>query len=83
MSHTPHELAADFPEYAEQLHALKTSDAHFRKLADEYHTVNRDIHRAETNVEPTSDEHMTDMCKQRSALKDEIYGMLKAAATAA
>lgn len=82
MSHTPHELAADFPEFAKQLHDLKTSDAHFRKLADDYHTLNRDVHRAETNVEPTSDEHMTDMRKKRSALKDEIYGLLKKAASA-
>lgn len=82
MSHTPHELAADFPEYAEQLHRLKTTDAHFQKLADAYHNINRDVHRAETNVEPTSDAHMVDLRKQRAALKDEIYGMLKARAAA-
>jgi len=80
MSHTPHELAADFPEYADQLHQLKESDAHFLKLSDEYHTLNRDIHRAETNVEPTSDEHLTDMRKRRIVLKDVINGLLKAAA---
>lgn len=80
MSHTPHELAADFPEYAEQLHQLKTTDAHFRKLADAYHDINRDVHRAETNVEPTSDDNMVDMRKKRAALKDELYGMLKASA---
>jgi uncharacterized protein YdcH (DUF465 family) len=82
MSHTPHELAADFPEYAEQLHRLKTTDAHFRNLADLYHTVNRDVHRAETNVEPTSDHHLVDLRKQRAALKDEIFGLLKASPAA-
>jgi uncharacterized protein YdcH (DUF465 family) len=80
MSHTPHELAADFPEYAEQLHQLKESDAHFQKLADAYHTLNREIHRAETNVEPTSDEHLTEMRKRRMVLKDDINTLLKAAA---
>ncbi|MGJ8561413.1 MAG: YdcH family protein [Litorimonas sp.] len=80
MSHTPHELAADFPEYAKQLHQLKTTDAHFRKLADKYHDINRDVHRAETNIEPTSDDNMVDMRKQRAVLKDEIYGLLKACA---
>ncbi|QNL19938.1 YdcH family protein [Hyphobacterium sp. CCMP332] len=80
MSHTPHELAADFPEYAEQLHLLKESDAHFQKLADAYHTLNREIHRAETNVEPTSDEHLTEMRKRRMVLKDDINTLLKAAA---
>jgi len=82
MSHTPHELAADFPEYAEQLHELKTNNAHFQKLADDYHALNRDVHRAETNVEPTSDEHLTEMRKRRMLLKDEISGILKAASEA-
>ncbi|WP_417477985.1 YdcH family protein [Maricaulis sp.] len=80
MSHTPHELAADFPEYAEQLHELKAGNAHFQKLADAYHALNRDIHRAETNVEPTSDDQMTDMRKRRMVLKDEINALLKSIA---
>jgi len=82
MSHTPHELAADFPKYGEQLHRLKTTDAHFRTLAETYHTLNRDVHRAETNVEPASDHHMVVLRKQRAALKDEIFGLLKASAAA-
>ncbi len=79
MSHTPHELAADFPEYAEQLHQLKESDAHFQKLADAYHTLNREIHRAETNVEPTDDFNEEEMRKKRMALKDEIWAILSKA----
>lgn len=77
MGHTPHELAADFPEYVDQLHALKLSDAHFQKLTERYHDVNRAVHRAETNVEPTTDERLTDMRKRRMTLKDQIYGILK------
>lgn len=72
MSHTPHELAEEFPEAAEKMSALKTSDAHFAKLADEYHEVNRAIHRAETNVEPVDQLAEVDMRKKRAALKDEI-----------
>jgi len=34
--------------------------------------VNRAVHRAETNIEPTSDEHMNMLRKQRMALKDQI-----------
>ncbi|MCT4559603.1 MAG: YdcH family protein [Pelagimonas sp.] len=78
MSHTPHELAEEFPEFAEKMHSLKTSDAHFAKLADEYHEVNRQIHRAETNVEPMEQLAEEQLRKQRGALKDEIYGMLRA-----
>ena len=78
MSHVPHELAEDFPDLADQISSLRQTDAHFAKLADSYHELNRALHRAETDVEPTSDDHMTEMRKTRMALKDEIYGYLKA-----
>ncbi|SMC68385.1 YdcH family protein [Rhizobium sp. RU36D] len=76
MSNTPHELAQEFPEHLDKMHALKTGDARFARLFDEYHDVNRAIHRAETDVEPVGDAHMENMRKQRMVLKDEIYGML-------
>ncbi|MEM8542046.1 MAG: YdcH family protein [Pseudomonadota bacterium] len=76
MAHTPHELAEEFPEFVDKMHELKSANAHFAKLADEYHEINRAVHRAETNVEPTDDFNMDAMRKQRMALKDEIYGML-------
>ncbi|OAN86934.1 YdcH family protein [Sulfitobacter geojensis] len=78
MSHTPHELAEEFPELAEQMAALRQSDSHFAKLSDEYHALNRALHRAETDVEPTSDDNMVGMRKQRMTLKDEIYAYVKA-----
>lgn len=76
MSHTPHELAEEFPDKVDRIHELKTSDAHFRRLMDEYHEVNLAVHRAETNIEPTDDLHMSEMRKQRLALKDEIARLL-------
>jgi uncharacterized protein YdcH (DUF465 family) len=79
MSNTPHELHEEFPEHAEKISQLKTSNAHFAKLSDEYHTINRAVHRAETDVAPTDDALMVDMRKKRAALKDEIYRMLSAA----
>lgn len=78
MSHTPHELATEFPEFVEKMHELKTSNAHFAKLSDEYHEVNRAVHRAETDIEPTDDLNMAALRKQRLALKDEIFGLLNA-----
>jgi hypothetical protein len=78
MSHTPHELLEEFPEHAEKMASLKEGDAHFAKLFDEYHEVNRAVHRAETNVEPTDQFHEEDLRKQRARLKDEIYRMLSA-----
>ena len=79
MSHVPHELHEEFPDAADALHALKTTNAHFTRLADDYHAVNREIHRVETQVAPASDEALEELKKQRLHLKDEIAAMLAAA----
>ncbi|MGY6703434.1 YdcH family protein [Roseinatronobacter sp.] len=81
MSNTPHELAEEFPQSADLIHHLKTADAHFRRLAEDYHAVNRAIHRAETLVEPVSGDHEIDMRRKRLALKDEIARLLQEAVT--
>ncbi|WP_347310378.1 YdcH family protein [Defluviimonas sp. SAOS-178_SWC] len=79
MSNTPHELHEEFPAEAEKIHALKISNAHFARLADEYHALNREVHRAETGVEPVDQFAEVEMRKKRAALKDEIYRMIAAA----
>ncbi len=77
MTNTPNELAEQFPDAVEKMHGLKVSDPHFAKLFDDYHTINRDIHRAETNVEPTDDFHLAEMRKQRLTLLDTITPYLR------
>lgn len=79
MSNTPHELHEEFPAEAEKIHALKVSNTHFARLADEYHEINRQVHRAETGVEPVDQFAEVEMRKRRAALKDELYRMLTAA----
>ena len=76
MSHTPHELAEEFPENLARMSELKQSDAHFAQLFDNYHEINRTIHRAETNVEPIESLAETDLRKRRAFLKDQIWGYL-------
>jgi uncharacterized protein YdcH (DUF465 family) len=78
MSHTPHELAEEFPEATDRIHALKQSDAHFARLVDEYHEVNRAVHRAETRVEAVSEQAEAELRRKRMQLKDEIGRMLAA-----
>jgi uncharacterized protein len=78
VSHTPHELAEEFPDHIERIHVLRLSSAHFAKLADAYHEVNRAIHRAETLVEPVDGMVEEGMRKQRLHLKDQIHAMLLA-----
>lgn len=79
MSHTPHELAEEFPAEVAKIHDLKVKDAHFARLVDDYHEVNRQVHRAETLVEPTSPEHETELRQKRSRLKDQVWKALQSA----
>lgn len=76
MTHTHHELAEMLPEYADRIHVLKTTDSHFARLADEYHEVNRQVHRMETNVEPAADEEIEKHKKQRLHLLDQLRSIL-------
>ena len=76
MTHTPHELHEEFPAHAERIHALRLSNAHFARLADEYHEINPEIHRAETGVSPMESLAETALRKKRAHLKDEIARVL-------
>lgn len=76
MGHTPHELLEEFPDHVEKMHDLKAGNAHFAKLFEDYHEINRAVHRAETNVEPIEELAEMDLRKRRAALKDEIYRYL-------
>jgi len=77
MSHVPHELADDFPGEVERIHKLKQRNAHFARLADAYHEVNRQVHRAETDLDPMDDAAQQELRKQRMQLKDQIAAMLR------
>lgn len=80
MTHTPHELAEDFAGQASLIHDLKMRDGEFRHLTEEYHRVNRAVHRAETNVEPMDGFHEEELRKERLRLKDRIAARLSEAA---
>ena len=77
MSNVPHELAAEFPEFKERIHDLKMSDGHLMRLFDEYHVVNRDVHRAEAAGLNITDERYEELKRKRMKLKDELYTMLQ------
>jgi uncharacterized protein YdcH (DUF465 family) len=72
-----HDLRHEFPEYEAKIHELKISDMHFKKLFDEYHEINNEIHRIETGAEVTSDEVLNVLRINRLELKDQLYAMLK------
>jgi len=80
VSHTPHELSAEFPDKVAAISRLKQADAHFARLADRYHEVNRAIHRIDSQVEPASDEVAETLKKERLHLLDQIAALLSKAA---
>ena len=77
MSHVPHELAEEFPEKKDKIQSLNQTDSHFSKLTDDYHNINREIHRIETNITPADEAYEKQLRRQRMALKDQIAVYLK------
>lgn len=76
MSVEHHPLISEFPEHRERIHELKSSDAHFRRLFDEYHEVDRTVYRMDENIEPASDQTMERLKVHRLALKDQLLAIL-------
>ena len=76
MSHTPHDLHDEFPGQTDLLHRLKMENPHFSRLADQYHDINRAIHRAEARIDPVSEQAEADMRRRRMHLKDDIARLL-------
>ena len=79
VSHVPHELPEAFPDKIAMMQELRSSDAHFARLSDLYHSINREIHQADTNIKPVSDVYLEDMKKRRLVLLDEIAGIVNRA----
>lgn len=72
-----HDLLHEFPEYLERIHELKVSDVHFRKLFDEYHELEHQIHRINSGIETTSDDFAHEKKAQLLHIKDALLELLK------
>jgi uncharacterized protein len=68
-----HDILHEFPELKEIVHELKINDGHFRKIFDEYHEVDHEIHSIETGASVVSDDYLTELRKKRVYLKDSIF----------
>jgi uncharacterized protein len=76
MSHTPHDLHSEFPDATDALHSLKEGNPHFGKLAEQYHDLNREIHRIDSGIEPASDDRTEQLKKERLAILDQVAMMI-------
>jgi uncharacterized protein len=76
MTELSRDLAEEFPDKAEAIHALKISDAHFRTLLERNHSLWLEIKNIQSGQHPASDETLEKLEKQRLAVLDQIANML-------
>ena len=67
LSHHP--LAHEFPEYKDKIHELKSSNQFFHNLMERYEAVDKEIFRIESGEQPTSDDYVNHLGKERLNLK--------------
>ena len=77
--HTPNELTTIFKRDRDLITQLKGNDAHFARLAEEYHQANRQVHRIEAETEAASDERFETLKKKRLSLLDQITAIVSKA----
>jgi uncharacterized protein YdcH (DUF465 family) len=68
-----HPIYREFPEHRELIRQLKLRDDHFRKLFDEYHTLDDSICRIEEEIDFATDQEIDELKLKRARLKDQIY----------
>ncbi|MEQ1509475.1 MAG: DUF465 domain-containing protein [Sphingopyxis sp.] len=76
MTHVAHELSQEFPDASMAIAHLRESDAHFARLADRHHALNREIHRIESGAEAASDQRVEALKKERLSLLDALSALI-------
>ena len=72
-----HDLIHELPEYKDRIHELKMSNKHFLCQFEKYHELDHEVLRAEEEIETVSDDRLEELKKNRLALKDELFYMIK------
>jgi uncharacterized protein YdcH (DUF465 family) len=69
-----------FPEYRDLISQLKTTDAHFLNLFEKHNELDQKIKNMESGIEPATHAEIEKLKKEKLALKDELYQILRKAA---
>lgn len=66
-----------FPEYRDKITQLKTTDHHFMRLFDQHNALDQKIKNMDASITPASHEEIEILKKEKLALKDRLYAILK------
>ena len=69
-----------FPEYRDLITQLKTTNRHFLNLFEKHNELDQRIKNMESGVEPATSLAIEALKKEKLALKDELYQVLRKAA---
>jgi len=71
-----------FPEYRDLITKLKHNDHHFDRLFNKHNDLDQKIKNMESHVEGGTDMEIEQLKKEKLALKDEIFQILRKASEA-
>lgn len=79
MTTLSNDLAEEFADKAEIIHALKQKDAHFQRLLEENHALWKEIQQIQKGLAPAEDEAWETLEKKRLLILDQIAAAIAAA----
>jgi uncharacterized protein YdcH (DUF465 family) len=68
-----------FPEYRDLITKLKGHDVHFTRLFDKHNELDQLIKNKEAHIEPGTQVEIEQLKKEKLALKDQLYTILRQA----
>ena len=77
-----HPILREFPDHRDTIQRLKGSDAHFRKMYDEYHNLDDAVYRMDEEIDFATDQGIEELKMRRAKLKDYIYHLIRHAPAA-
>ncbi len=72
-----HDLLHEFPDLEAKISALRSSNAEFTRLMDDYDALDARVRDLEELGTPVADETIEELKKERLILKDTLYAILR------
>ncbi|HSO84375.1 YdcH family protein [Thiocapsa sp.] len=72
-----HDLLHEFPDLETKISALRSDNAEFARLMDDYDALDARVRDLEELGTPVADETIEELKKERLVLKDTLYAILR------